>query len=389
MIKKIRPVWLEVNLDNLVHNLREIKRNLKPSTSIMGVVKADGYGHGAVEVARLLIEEGVERLAVAVLDEGIELRKAGIEVPILILGYIPPDFYEQLFEFDITPTIYNYHDVVCLSKVAADKGEKIKIHIKLDTGMGRIGFVPGEDSLEAVSNTHRLSGIIVDGIFTHFSVADQEDKGYTFMQYQKYMDFCNKLAARGIDIPVKHVCNSAATIDLPQMHMDMVRPGIILYGYYPDKEVRKDLVSLKPVASLKARISHVKTIPSGASVGYGRKFTASGETVIATLPLGYADGYSRILSSKANVLVKGHEVPIAGNICMDQCMVDVTGIEGVKVGDEVVLMGRQGNKSISAEDLGGIMGTIQHEVLCMISKRVPRVYTRNGEIVKIKPGVGR
>lgn len=389
MIEGIRPVWLEVNLDNLVHNIREIKKNLKPSTCIMGVVKADGYGHGAIEVARILLEEGAKQLAVAVLDEGIELRKAGIEVPILILGYTPFNVYEQLFEYDITPVIYNYQDAVCLSKMAIDKNKKIKIHIKLDTGMGRIGFIPGEDSLEDVSNIYKLDGIIVEGMFTHFSVADIEDKSYTLMQYDKYMDFYNKLAAKGVAIPIKHVCNSAATIDLPDMHMDMVRPGVILYGYYPDKGVRKDVVALKPVASLKARVSNVKIIQPGASIGYGRKFIAPSETVIATLPLGYADGYSRILSGKVNVLINGKEAPVAGNICMDQCMVDVTEIEGVKVGDEAVLIGSQGDKRISAEDLGGLMGTIPYEVLCMISKRVPRVYIRNGEIAKIKQGVGR
>ncbi len=389
MNSNIRPVWMEVDLDSLVHNLREVKKNLKPPASVIGVVKADGYGHGAVEVARVLLEEGVDRLAVAVLDEGMELRNAGIEVPILNLGYTPPYHYDLLCQYDVTPTIYNYDDAVSLSRKAAEKKRRIKIHIKLDTGMGRIGFIPGKDSLEAVSKIYNLDGIIIEGIFTHFSVADIEDKSYTYMQYRKYIDFCNKLADRGINIPIKHVCNSAAIIDHPDMHLDMVRPGIILYGYFSDREVRKDLASPRPVASLKARISHVKTIPAGASVGYGRKFIAYRETVVATLPLGYADGYSRILSGKANVLVKGREVPVIGNICMDQCMIDVTEIEGVEVGEEVVLMGSQGGRSITALDLAGLMGTIQHEVLCGISKRVPRVYIKDGKAVKVRYGAGR
>lgn len=389
MIQGIRPVWMEVNLDNLVYNIREIKKNLKGSTYVMGVVKADGYGHGAVEVSRTLLEEGVDRLAVAVLDEAIELREAGIEVPILVLGYTPPDLFSDMIKYNITPTIYNYDDALLLSKLASGIGQKTKIHIKLDTGMGRIGLVPGEDSLAVVENIYKLPGILIEGMFTHFAVADERDKTYTIGQYSKYVEFCSALESAGIYIPVKHVSNSAATIDLPEMHENLVRPGIILYGLYPSDQVNKEKMALKPLAALKARISYVKTIPPGASVGYGRKFIAERDTVIATLPLGYADGYTRMLSGKARVLVKGQEAPIAGNICMDQCMVDVTGIEGVKVGDEVVLMGEQGGKAISAEDLAKLLGTINYEIVCMIGKRVPRVYIKNGQVIKIKLGVGR
>lgn len=389
MVKGIRPVWMEVNLDNLVHNLNQIKKHLTPSSTLMGVVKGDGYGHGAVEIARVLVEEGVQRLAVAVLDEAIQLRKSGIEVPVLVLGYTPPELYPQLFEHKVTPTIYSYEDAQCISQIAREYGKEIKIHIKLDTGMGRIGFIPGEESLEAVSKIYKLHGIIVEGIFTHFSAADERDKSYTYMQFEKYMEFINKLESRGIKIPIKHVSNSAATIDLSEMHLDMVRTGIALYGLYPSEEVNKEKVQLKPLASLKARISHVKTIPPGASVGYGRRFVAPRETVIATLPIGYADGYTRMLSGKAQVLVRGCRAPVVGNICMDQCMVDVTDIEGVRVGEEVVLIGSQGGSSISFEELAGLLGTINYEVVTMIGKRVPRVYIRNGDVVKIKQGIGR
>ncbi|MBA1334281.1 MAG: Alanine racemase [Firmicutes bacterium] len=389
MIQRIRPVWLEVNLDNLVYNVRAIRRNLSSNVEMMGVVKADGYGHGAVEISQVLLEEGVSRLAVAVLDEAVELRKAGIDVPILVLGYTPSSQFKEMIENYITPTIYCYDDAAALSALAVESGQDIKIHLKLDTGMGRIGLLPGKDSLEVVENIYKLPGIKIEGIFTHFAVADEKDKSYTRGQYSKYSEFCRALAAAGINIPVKHVGNSATAIDLPEMHESMVRPGIILYGLYPSEEVDKQRVPLKPLASLKAKISHVKTIQPGDSVGYGRRFIAEKETVIATLPLGYADGYTRMLSRKAKVLVKGQEAPIAGNICMDQCMIDVTGIQGVEVGDEVVLMGEQGGKSITAEDLAGILGTINYEIVCMISKRVPRVYIKDGKIVKYRIGVGR
>jgi alanine racemase len=389
MINGIRPVWMEVNLDNLAHNIRQIRNNVTAPASIMGIVKADGYGHGALEVSRVLIEEGVQRLGVAVLDEAIELRQDGIDVPILILGYTPPELFERVLEYDITPTLYSFEDAVKLSDLASQKGQRAKIHLKLDTGMGRIGMIPGEDSAEKVSNIYKLPGIIIEGIFTHFSVADEKDKTYTRGQYEKFTQFVNALKERGIEIPIRHAGNSATSIDLPEMHLDMVRPGVILYGLYPSDEVDRKKVPLKPLASLKAVIAHVKTVPPGTSIGYGRKYISTGERVIATLPIGYADGYTRLLSGKAEVLVHGVRAPLAGNICMDQCMIDVTGIEGVKVGDEAVLMGQQGQDSITAEELGSLLGTINYEIVCMIGKRVPRVYIKNGRIQKIKNGVGR
>jgi alanine racemase len=389
MINGIRPVWMEVNLDNLAHNIRQIRNNVTAPASIMGIVKADGYGHGALEVSRVLIEEGVQRLGVAVLDEAIELRRDGINVPILILGYTPPELFDSVLEYDITPTLYSLEDALKLSNLASKKGQRVKIHLKLDTGMGRIGMIPGEDSAEKVSNIYKLPGIIIEGIFTHFSVADEKDKTYTRGQYEKFTQFVNALKDRGIEIPIRHAGNSATSIDLPEMHLDMVRPGVILYGLYPSDEVDREKVPLKPLASLKAAIAHVKTVPPGTSIGYGRKYISTGERVIATLPIGYADGYTRLLSGKAEVLVRGVRAPLAGNICMDQCMIDVTGIEGVKVGDEAVLMGQQGQESITAEELGSLLGTINYEIVCMIGKRVPRVYIKKDEIQKIKNGVGR
>jgi len=389
MINGIRPVWMEVNLDNLAYNIRQIKNNIKAPASIMGIVKADGYGHGAVEISRVLLEEGVQRLGVAVLDEGIALRQEGIDVPILVLGYTPPQLFDKVLEHRITPTLYNYQDALRLSELASKNGSSVKVHLKLDTGMGRIGMIPGQDSLDMVSNIYALPGIKIEGIFTHFSVADEKDKTYTREQFKKFTGFVNALKERGIDIPLRHAGNSAASIDLPETHLDMVRPGVILYGLYPSDEVEKGKLSLKPLASLKTVISHVKTVPSGTSVGYGRKYISAGERVIATLPIGYADGYTRLLSGKASVLVHGTRAPLAGNICMDQCMIDVTGIDGVKVGDEVVLMGSQGEETITAEELASLLGTINYEIVCLIGKRVPRVYIKDGKVQKIKVGVGR
>ena len=389
MINGIRPVWMEVNLDNLAYNVRQIKNNIKDPTLIMGIVKADAYGHGAAEVARVLLEEEVKRLGVAVLDEAIALRQEGIDVPILILGYTPPQLFDKVLEYRITPTLYNYQDALKLSELASKNGSSVKVHLKLDTGMGRIGMIPGQDSLDMVSNIYKLPGIIIEGIFTHFSVADEKDKTYTREQFKKFTEFVSALKERGIDIPLRHAGNSAASIDLPETHLDMVRPGVILYGLYPSDEVEKERLSLKPLATLKTVIAHVKTVPPGTSVGYGRKYISAGERVIATLPIGYADGYTRLLSGKASVLVHGVRAPLAGNICMDQCMIDVTGIEDVKVGDEVVLIGRQGDEVIPAEELASLLGTINYEIMCMIGKRVPRVYIKDGKVQKIKVGVGR
>ena len=389
MINGIRPVWMEVNLDNLAYNVRQIKNNIKDPTLIMGIVKADAYGHGAAEVARVLLEEEVKRLGVAVLDEAIALRQEGIDVPILILGYTPPQLFDKVLEYRITPTLYNYQDALKLSELASKNGSSVKVHLKLDTGMGRIGMIPGQDSLDMVSNIYKLPGIIIEGIFTHFSVADEKDKTYTREQFKKFTEFVSALKERGIDIPLRHAGNSAASIDLPETHLDMVRPGVILYGLYPSDEVEKERLSLKPLATLKTVIAHVKTVPPGTSVGYGRKYISAGERVIATLPIGYADGYTRLLSGKASVLVHGVRAPLAGNICMDQCMIDVTGIEDVKVGDEVVLIGRQGDEVIPAEELASLLGTINYEIMCMIGKRVPRVYIKDGKVQKIKIGVGR
>jgi len=383
MFKNFRPVWAEVNLDNLIYNIQQIRCKAK-SKEIIGVVKADAYGHGAIEVAPILLENGATRLAVAVINEAIELRNNGIQCPIMILGITPETLAEDLIKYSIEPTVSSYELTCKLSKIAQSKDKSIKIHIAIDTGMGRIGFLPNEESIEEVYKISKLPNIEIEGLFSHFCTADEINKEYSHMQFEKYNWFYNKLAERNIKINMRDIANSAAIMELPDTHYDATRPGIILYGYYPSNEVDRNLLSIKPVLTWKANIVHIKTLEIDEYIGYGRKFKTDRKSIIATLPVGYADGYSRMLSGKAKVIINGKFAPVVGNICMDQCMIDITDIGDVKIGDEVILLGSDGNIKFDAEDIASILGTISYEVICMISKRVPRVYTENGEIIKIR-----
>lgn len=383
MFKHLRPVWAEVNLDNLKHNMQEIKR-LSGDRKIMAVVKADAYGHGAVTVASVLRENGADSFAVAVLSEAIELRRAGIKCPILILGFTPPSFIDDIIKYDIDQTVFTYDFAKKLSDYAKKKNKTARIHIALDTGMGRIGYLPNEESIEEIEKISRLPNIKINGAFSHFSTADEVDKGYAKLQMKRFDWFVEKLKDKKIDTGMWHMYNSAAIIDLQQGIGEQVRPGIILYGYYPSHEVNENIINLKPVMSLKTNVINIKELNSGEYVGYGRKFVTEKKTVIATLPVGYADGYSRVLSGKVKVLVKGKYAPVVGTICMDQCMVDVTDIEGVHLGEEVTLIGKDGDNSITAEEIAELMGTISYEVLCVIGKRVPRVYIKEGKVVQVR-----
>lgn len=383
MFKDFRPVWAEVNLDNLAFNIQQIRAKAK-SKELIGVVKADSYGHGAVDVAPVLLENGATRLAVAVLSEGIELRNNGIKCPIMILGLTPETLTEELIQYNIEPAVSSYEYAADLSKIAQSKGKNIKVHIAVDTGMGRIGFLPSEESVEEVYKISKLPNIEIEGLFSHFCTADETKKEYSHMQFKKYNWFYEKLAEKNIKINMKDIANSAAIMELPETHYDGSRPGIILYGYYPSNEVDKNLLNIKPALTWKANIVHVKTLEEGQYIGYGRKFRTERKSIIATLPVGYADGYTRMMSGKAKVIINGKFAPVVGNICMDQCMIDVTDIGDVKVGDEVILMGSDGNIKFDADDIAPILGTINYEVICMISKRVPRVYVKNGEIIKIR-----
>jgi len=383
MFSNLRPVWAEVDLDKLAHNMREIRRVAK-SENIIAVVKADAYGHGAIDVAPVLLENGANRLAVAVLSEAVELRRSGIECPILILGFTPPTLIDELFKYNIEQAVYSYEFASELSKIAQVKNEVAKIHIVVDTGMGRIGYLPNDESAEEVYNISRLPNIIIEGMFSHFSSADETDKTYTKNQVKKFNNFYEKLKEKKVNINIRHTANSAAIIDLPETHFDAVRPGIILYGYYPSEEVNKEKINLKPVMTLKANVVHIKVLPPGEYVSYGRKFKTDRESVIATLPIGYADGYTRLLYQKGKVILKGKLAPVIGRICMDQCMIDITDIDGVKIGDEVILMGEDENNKFTADKIAELMGTINYEIVCMISKRVPRVYISEGKVVKIR-----
>ncbi len=380
-LNQIRSVWAEINLDNLAHNMREIRRLTDEKAMVTAVIKADGYGHGAKYIAETLKENGADRFAVALLDEALELREYGIKEPILVLGYTQPERAKELIINDIEQAVYSFEVAKAISEEAVKLNKTAKVHIKVDTGMGRIGLRPDEEAVNMVVKISKLQNIITEGIFTHFAIADEADKDYTYKQFEKFNWIIGRLEEEGVKTNIRHCGNSATIIDLPEMHLDMVRAGIILYGLAPSPDVKLDKIDLKQVMSLKAHVSHVKEIEKDESVSYGRKFIAERKSKIASLPLGYADGYTRMLTGKAEALIKGVRVPVAGRICMDQCMIDVTGIDDVKVGDEVVLFGEQNGAFISIDELADKLGTINYEIVCMIGKRVSRVYTKEGKAI--------
>ena len=383
MFEKLRPVWAEINLDNLANNMREIRRVAK-SEEIMAIIKADGYGHGALDIAPVLLENGADKFGVAVITEAVELRKGGINCPIMILGFTPAEFAETILEYDLEQTVFSYDLAYELSKAAQKADKVVKIHIALDTGMGRIGFLPNEESIKEVYNISKLPNICIEGLFSHFSSSDEEDKEYSYNQINNFNWFYEELEKRGVEVKTRHIANSGAIIDMPEAHYELVRPGIILYGYYPSDQVKKDKINLKPVMTLKAKIVHVKSLPAGKCISYGRKFVTEKDSVIATIPIGYADGYTRLLFNKAKVIIKDKLFPVVGRICMDQCMIDVTEGNDIKIGDEVILIGAGNGVKFNGDDIAGLLGTINYEVTCMISKRVPRVYIKDGKIVKVR-----
>ncbi len=376
----IRKTCAEINLDNLRHNLSQFRKHVGDKR-IMAVVKADGYGHGAVEIAQEALNQGANCLAVAVMEEGIELRKADLAAPILILGYTPPDHMETCLKYGITPTIFTEESAQALSNAAVRLGKRAFFHIKVDTGMGRLGIMP-QQVTDFVKLVDRFPALKLEGIFTHFSVAD-EDHDYTNQQLKQFNQALTKLEKEGIHVPIKHAANSAGTIGFPESHLDMVRIGLSLYGLYPEPGMEK-FISLKPVMSIKTRISHLKTVPAGTSIGYGRSYITDRETVVGTLPIGYADGYFRLLSNQGQVLLHGQRVPIIGSVCMDQCMIDVSKVPEATIGDDVMMMGEQGEERVTADEIADKVGTISHEVVCSADKRVPRIYLKNGRAVKTK-----
>ena len=383
MNKMIRPVWAEIDLDAIKYNIDSIKRRVD-TKELIAVVKADAYGHGALDVSKTLVENGATKLAVAVITEAMELRHGNINTPIMILGYTPLEFAADLINYDIEQTIFDLEYAKKLSEIALNLGKKAKVHVALDTGMGRIGFLINDNSLNEILKISSLKGLEVVGIFTHFATSDESDKNYSNKQYKKFTDFNEKLVSKGVNIPLKHVSNSGAIIDMPNTYLDGVRAGIVLYGYYPSEDVLKQNLDLKKAISIKTQVAHVKILDKNEYVSYGRKFKTERKSIIATLPIGYADGYSRALTGKAKVIINGKFAPVVGTICMDQCMIDVTDIGDVHVGDEVIVLGKDKDLKFDADDMAKAMGTINYEVLCMIKQRIPRVYIEDGKVKSIR-----
>jgi len=384
MQKLLGPTWAEVNLDAIAQNVRNIKKLIGEKKELMAVVKGNAYGHDILEVSSVVLKNGASRLAVARLEEGIFLRKAGIVIPILILGLTLKQQAELLVSYNITPTVCEYEMIEKLSESAIKEDKVVKVHLKVDTGMRRIGIF-SHDILRFIKRVRALKNVEIEGIFTHFSVADEKDKTYTEKQFRKFMGVLTTLEKEGIRIPIKHVSNSATLLDLPHMWLDLVRPGISMYGLYPSTEVQKT-IKLIPAHSFKTRIVFLKELPMGESIGYGRTYTTNQRrTKVASLPLGYADGYNRLLSNQVEVLVRGRRFPIIGRICMDQTMIDVTNLPQVEIGDEVVLWGRQGEEEITVEEIAEKIGTINYEIVHMPDKkRVPKLFIKGGKPYKIK-----
>lgn len=373
----IRPAWVEVNLSNLDYNIKNIQAKAG-GRPLIGVIKADAYGHGAVMVAEVLRQNGVKTFAIATLQEAIILREAGATEEIIMLGLTPDMYADTIIKYDITPVVCDATNAKAISDAAAAAGKVVEGLIAVDSGMGRIGYLADdmEGAVFDVKKIAQLSNFRIKGLFSHMSTADAYDKTYSHYQEEQFNKFYDALVSAGIEVPLKTLANSASIMELPAIHFDTVRPGIILYGQYPSDEVDRNGLHIKPVMSVKANIIHLKDVPANFSVGYGRKYISEKPARIATLALGYADGYPRPYSAHAKVLVNGVLCPIAGNICMDQCMVDVSEVPDVKVGDEVIIMGSDGVHEISAEDIAKATGTINYEICCAFGQRLPKVYVK-------------
>lgn len=380
-MKHYSRVWAEIDLDAILYNMASMQQKLKEGTKIMAVIKADGYGHGAVPIAEAIDElPCLYGYAVANVEEGIELRRHGITKPVLVLGYVFPEQYPQLIREDISTAVFSFSMAELLNAAAAAMNKTAKIHFAVDTGMSRIGYqVTGESAME-MEQIAELPHIMVEGIFTHFARADEKDKTAAYAQLERFQTMIDMLRERGVQIPLHHCSNSAGIMELPEAtNMELVRAGITLYGLLPSQEVEKEKLSLRPVMSLKSRISYIKELPAGREISYGGTYVTQGTEHIATIPVGYADGYARGLSNKGYVLIHGRRAPIRGRICMDQFMVDVTEIPDASVGDTVTLLGAEGNERITLEELGELSGRFNYEFACGITKRVPRVFYQNGK----------
>ncbi len=371
----LRAAWVEINRSHLAHNLNQIQKKVGPDIPIIGVVKADGYGHGALPVIEVLRKGGVRTFAIATLEEAIRLREKGVKEELILLGLTPDSHASALAEYHLTPLISNLNNGQAIAKAAKKSGIILNAYIAVDTGMGRIGYLPQESTaLEEIKKINQLDALKIKGLFSHFATADTRDKTFAHLQEKRLIEFHQQLDAAHIHLKEKTMANSAAIMDLPSSFFDAVRPGIILYGCYPSEQVNKKALDLKPVMSVKARILHLKDVPIGFSVSYGQTFVTRRPSRIATIGLGYADGYPRPYSSQGKVLINGVTAPLAGTICMDQCMIDVTDVPRAKPGDEVIAMGSDGNHTISADYIAQATDTINYEIVCALGQRLPKVY---------------
>ncbi len=377
-----RPVWAEINLDHLAHNIKQFKDLVGPETQIMAVVKADAYGHGAIEVSKVALEAGAASLAVAFLEEAVELRRANIKAPILLLGYTDPVYSTTLLDYKLTPTVFGFETASEFSARASELGVELPVHIKVDTGMGRIGLLP-EEALEVVSRIVNLPNLKIEGLFTHFAAAEEINNSYTESQLNLFIRIHESCLEKGISFPMLHAANTAGAINYKGSHFNAIRLGIGMYGCYPDVGMESDNLQLYPALSLKSRVVLVKKVPPGTAISYGCTYRTAKESLIATIPIGYADGYSRLQSNRGHIIVRGERAKVAGRVCMDHLMADVSHIPGVRLGDEVVIYGRQGNREVKVEEAAGNAGTINYEILCAIGKRVPRLYFGDGLLASV------
>ena len=382
-MNQYRRVWAEIDLDAIRHNILEMKRHIRNQTKLAAVVKADAYGHGAVWVAKAL-EDLADYFAVAVIEEGIELRNHGIKKPILIMGYTSPMEYAALLQYEIIPTIYCFEDACKLSEEASKQGKTVKLHIKIDTGMERIGFPAVKESVEAIVEIAKLPNLIIEGMFTHFAKADETNKDAMKQQMRLFLQMKQWMQEHKISIPIYHAANSATIMEEGDLHLDMVRSGITTYGLYPSDEVHRSTADLIPAMSLKSHVVHVKTVEAGVGIGYGWTYVTTQPTTVATVSVGYADGYKRALSNQAEVLIRGTRVPVIGRVCMDQIMVDVTSLAEVCVGDVVTLFGTDGEASIPVEEIADMACSFNYEFVCGLTRRVERVVRMHNEILDCK-----
>ena len=383
MMKQYNRVCARIDLDAIEYNMEMMHKNTREGVSMISVIKTDGYGHGAVQIARMLEpKDYIWGYAVATLDEAVVLRKRGIKKPILVLGCIFPDQWEAAITHEIRFTVYTKEMAEGISELAGKLGKDAYVHIKLDTGMSRLGFLIQEESAEIITGITRLPGLIMEGMFTHFAKADETDKTFTNKQYEGYLWMKKRLENNGVTFQYYHCCNSAGIIDVKEANLDLVRAGISTYGLYPSEEVEKENVPLKPALELVSHVAHVKWVDEGTPVSYGGTYITKRRTRIATIPVGYGDGYPRSLSNKGYVLIHGKEAPILGRVCMDQFMVDVTEIEDVAFRDVVTLVGENEGAHLPVEVLSDLSGRFNYEFVCDLGKRIPREFIRHGEVVE-------